>query len=392
MRKLILFTAVAAALGTTATRAQAQEDYATATLTVGPLLFIDVDVSDLQFTPTATDFSAGSVGGVTNSVATKGNVPYTLTIEADDPAFTYTGSATPPAKPSTELHWSADGGTSFTPLANGTQDVATFSPGQYTTAMSYEIELQWDQDLEGTYELPITYTVVAFSVTPVVLAVEPSDTAVSSLVRVRNEGSRELSLRLYTRDFEQDSLGNHAFVSPGSLDNGCGDRVGYSPGAFSLPPGGEQPVSIRVDPDPVGETCWSVVFLESPPPAGDGVRVGARIGVKVFGLAGPPSRVARIPAAEVLEHEGRKVLRIDLRNDGAWPIQTGGSVEVLRFDGTRVGATEIGTASVLPKHRRRLDVPLPFSLDPGRYVAVSILDLGADQLVGAQVAFRVEGG
>jgi hypothetical protein len=161
MRKLILFTAVAAGLGLSATRAQAQEDYATATLTVGPLLFIDVDISDLQFNPTATDFSAGVVGGVTNSVATKGNVSYRLTIEADDPAFTYTGSLTPPAKPSTELHWSADGG-AFNPLANGTaQDVDTFLPGQYTTAMSYEIELQWDEDLEGTYELPITYTVVA---------------------------------------------------------------------------------------------------------------------------------------------------------------------------------------------------------------------------------------
>jgi hypothetical protein len=231
-----------------------------------------------------------------------------------------------------------------------------------------------------------------FSVTPVVLAVEPRDTATSSLLRVRNEGNGVLSLRLYTRDFEQDSLGNHVFRPPGSLGTGCGSRIAFSPGAFSLPPGGEQPVSIRVEPDSAAPTCWSVVFVESPAPAGDGIQVGARIGVKVFGLAEGGSRIAEIPAAEVVERQDRKVLRLELRNEGEWPIQTGGSVEVLRFDGTRVGTAEIGMASVLPNHRRRLEVPLPFSLDPGRYLAVSILDLGGDQLIGAQVAFRVEGG
>ncbi|MFO7587904.1 MAG: hypothetical protein R6X22_07490 [Gemmatimonadota bacterium] len=162
MRKLLFLAAVAATFGVTADRAEAQptEAFATATLTVGSLLFVNIDVAALDFAPTSTDFSTGSLGGVSNQVATKGNVPYELTIEAEDDNFVYAGLLTPPAKPSTELRWSANGG-AFTGLTNAAQEVDAFVPGQYTTNMSYEVELQWDEDLEGIYTLPIKYTVVA---------------------------------------------------------------------------------------------------------------------------------------------------------------------------------------------------------------------------------------
>jgi hypothetical protein len=39
-----------------------------------------------------------------------------------------------------------------------------------------------------------------------------------------------------------------------------------------------------------------------------------------------------------------------------------------------------------------IEVPLGVPLEPGRYVAVSLIDLGEEELIGAQVAFRVEGG
>ena len=233
-----------------------------------------------------------------------------------------------------------------------------------------------------------------FSVTPTILSVEPSDTEVGSLVRVRNEGSRSLSMRVFARDFDQDSLGSHSLATPGTHANGCGDRVSVVPAAFELPAGEDQLVSIRLRPaEGEASTCWSLVFIESPPPADQtGIRVGARLGVKLFGLAPGGTREAVIEDAAVEAAGDQRQVRLKLANRGSWPLLARGTIEIIDLDGARAGEARIERTTVLPRRARLIEVPLDVALEPGRYVAVSLIELGGDELVGAQVAFRVEGG
>ncbi|MEJ2484028.1 MAG: hypothetical protein P8049_13190, partial [Gemmatimonadota bacterium] len=81
-----------------------------------------------------------------------------------------------------------------------------------------------------------------------------------------------------------------------------------------------------------------------------------------------------------------------LANRGSWPLLARGSVEIVDLDGVSAETARIERTTVLPNRTRMIEVPLGVPLEPGRYVAVSLIDLGEEELIGAQVAFRVEGG
>lgn len=79
------------------------------------------------------------------------------------------------------------------------------------------------------------------------------------------------------------------------------------------------------------------------------------------------------------------------RNPGDWPLRPSGAVEIRDAGGAVVATAPVPAFSVLPEHERRLRVSLPLeSAAPGRYLAVPILDFGADYLAGAQADFRIE--
>jgi hypothetical protein len=163
MKKLLICTAAIAMIGVSVSRAEAQtEADATVTLTVGELLFVSIDNATLDFAPGQAEFDAGSMGGVSNIVTTKGNVGYALRIAADAANFNYTGDETvAPPKPAGDFRWKTASGASFTPITQVPQQIDVFTPGETDTPMDYEIDLAWDQDLEGVYDLDITYSVVA---------------------------------------------------------------------------------------------------------------------------------------------------------------------------------------------------------------------------------------
>ena len=162
---------------------------------------------------------------------------------------------------------------------------------------------------------------------------------------------------------------------------------------LSVPAGVSQPVTIRMLPGASTDiTCWSLVFIESPPPEGRGYRAGLRIGVKVYGLAPGGSELGEITAASIGEPDAEspdRTLRFTVANQQTWPILARGTVEVRDFDGGSRATVPVESFSVLPGHERMVEIPLEADLAPGRYLAIPVLEYGDDGLMGAQVAFRV---
>jgi hypothetical protein len=233
-----------------------------------------------------------------------------------------------------------------------------------------------------------------FSVSPVILPIPHSAEASEATVMVRNNGESPLQLRVFSADFDQSLDGSHSTFSAGTHDRSCADRLEIVPDGLSVPAGVTQPVTIRLRPgtDPEA-TCWSLVFIEKPPPEGSGPRAGLRIGVKVYGLSAEGGVAAEITEASIRDHEGAagpRALEFTVNNPDAWPVLARGTVELREFDGGPKATVAVESFSVLPEHERTISVPLETDLEPGRYLAIPVLEYGDDGLMGAQVAFRVE--
>jgi len=232
-----------------------------------------------------------------------------------------------------------------------------------------------------------------FSVSPVILPIPANGETTEATVMVRNNGETPLQLRLFSADFDQKLDGSHDTYPAGTHDRSCADRLEIMPEALSVPAGVSQPVTIRMRPAGEGEdTCWSLVFVESPPPKGSGYRAGLRIGVKVYGIDSGGPAFGEITAASVDLTDGKspgRSLRFTVSNLDSWPILARGTVELRDFSGTSHGTMSVESFSVLPDHRRTVEVPLSADLVPGRYLAIPVLEYGDDGLMGAQVEFRV---
>lgn len=169
MRKLIVGAAVVAAIGLSAERASAQASAAgttsasvpaTATLTIGSVLFISIDENNITFpTPTAADYAANYLGAnETSNLFFGGNVPHDVEIGTTSGAFTPSAGATY-NKPAGDFEYTTDG-TNYTPIAGPADIVTANPPGTGSATMNYRVAIDPSLDGPGTYTLGFNYTIV----------------------------------------------------------------------------------------------------------------------------------------------------------------------------------------------------------------------------------------
>ena len=224
-----------------------------------------------------------------------------------------------------------------------------------------------------------------FSALPGVVRLDASDTAQMAIVQIRNEGERSMQFRLYLGDYDQAEDGEYQFQEPGTNGNSCDGRISFFPDNTVLEPGERQEVQLRME---AGDVCWGLLFIESAAGEEGQVRVAQRIGVRVLNV---PAALAR--DGEVIEVNTSLTDSLDVEfrfhNTGAAPVELRGGVEIRDLEGNVVARAEVGPLGVLPAHIRRVSVRMPAVLPAGRYLAVPILDFGADYLAGGQTLFEV---
>lgn len=229
-----------------------------------------------------------------------------------------------------------------------------------------------------------------FAVSPVIVQMPFDVDGGSAMIRIDNEGENDMQFRVYAMDFDQDREGNHLFAAPRTAAESCAHRLRFAPDALSVPAGGRASIQVLLDPDLDAPTCWSMLFVEAPSATESAVRVNQRIGVKLYGLGVASGGEAGLFEAAASPADGSVEVTFSFRNAGEWPIRPSGSVEVRDLAGAVIAATPVNPFSVLPRHEREIRVRLPLDGVPaGRYLAVPVLDYGADFLAGAQVDFRL---
>lgn len=229
-----------------------------------------------------------------------------------------------------------------------------------------------------------------FAVSPVIVQLAHDPTGAATLLRIDNEGEDAMQFRVYAVDFDQDRDGEHLFAEAGTLPRSCAGRLRFAPDALTVPAGSGGVVRVSLEPggDP---TCWSMLFVEAPSAGTGAIRVNQRIGVKIYGLGAKRGPDGELVEATVQPAGDSVEVAFAFRNPGDWPLRPSGAVEIRDAGGAVVATAPVPAFSVLPEHERRLRVSLPLeSAAPGRYLAVPILDFGADYLAGAQADFRIE--
>ena len=229
-----------------------------------------------------------------------------------------------------------------------------------------------------------------FAVSPVIVQMPAAAVNSDALIRIDNEGDTPMQFRVYVMDFDQSANGDHAFAEPLSGSRSCSGRLQVAPGALMVAPGERGLIQVRLQQAGDAPTCWSMVFVETPSTSENGVRINQRIGVKLYGLSANAEPDGSLTEAEVSESGDTVDVRFVFSNPGDWPVRPEGSVEVRDLHGSVVAEVNVPSFSVLPRREREIRVAVPVGdLPTGRYLAVPILDFGAEFLAGAQLDFRV---
>ncbi|HEU5210676.1 MAG TPA: hypothetical protein VFU06_14880 [Longimicrobiales bacterium] len=224
-----------------------------------------------------------------------------------------------------------------------------------------------------------------FSALPGVVHLGAEGDADVAVVQVRNEGDRPLQLRVYLSDYDQAEDGSYVFHEPGTASGSCLGRISFFPDNTLLEPGQRQEIRVRVEAG--AGACWSLLFIESAPEGAGQVRVANRIGVRVLNAPGSLTREGGLAEVTATQADSLHVSML-FRNTGTAPVEVHGTLEIRDVAGSTVATAHVGPLGVLPGHARRFGSVLP-PLPPGDYLAVPVLEFGADWLAGGQALFTV---
>ena len=116
-------------------------------------------------TPLEADYLAGyrDVAGAAASVSVKSNRAYRVQVAGLAPAFSYLGALADPAKPASDLLWSASAAGLATTTINMGSPGTLMNFGAGTATSPLFLRTRWDlaRDVPGIYSLAIRFTVSA---------------------------------------------------------------------------------------------------------------------------------------------------------------------------------------------------------------------------------------
>lgn len=237
----------------------------------------------------------------------------------------------------------------------------------------------------------------------------PGRDSIAGVFSIRNETDSTQQVRLFFLDWVRDSVGGNVFTPPGSHEASCASRLEVFPLTMQL--AARRSEFARVNYTPTGPDdagCWAIVMVEpvKPPEPANFGRMGATVtvqtGVKMYVH---PARAVQGAAVEYAEMEER--LEVGVPSPSGSVDTTVVRELVVRFVNTgndhlvvqtsadvRDGSTQLVTqlrgpdAYITPGAFRDVIIRLP-GLAAGRYVALMMLDYGAEEVHAAQIEFEI---
>jgi P pilus assembly chaperone PapD len=235
------------------------------------------------------------------------------------------------------------------------------------------------------------------SVTPIDFSLDPAGNRVGAFT-VSNDTPSPQQITLYANDWDRDEDGNNRFYPLGTLANSCKGRIQIFPQNTRLAPKASTSIRVGLLPSDTSRTgCWTIVFAETAPAAGRaGTKLAfvTRIGVKVYvtgqataGLDATIDSMSVIPGTE--RDSAKRDVSVVLHNTGGQALTARGTLEFRTLDNAVAAKASVDDTPVLPGALRRIRIPVPANLAPGKYIALVVLSYGGSDDVAGQVEVDV---
>ncbi len=246
----------------------------------------------------------------------------------------------------------------------------------------------------------------AFDVSPMTVEInaKAGNTYVGE-IGIFNTAAKEERLKVFTRNLLRQRDGNYVDLGDGA-ERSCAGWISFNSTLFTVKPDGNAPLkySFRV-PDDARGTYWTYIMIEGTKrPAKPSViknkvqvmidtrlRIGVRFVVNVGDASSRKSEIKSFSVARSGDMATEKyVSHINYVNTGDYFTKTKGYIEIRTIDGDVVGHEEVKEFASLPGQEWDLKVPIEKELEPGAYVALTVLDYGGDSLSAGETGFTVD--
>ncbi|MBB63841.1 MAG: hypothetical protein CMO81_02135 [Waddliaceae bacterium] len=245
-----------------------------------------------------------------------------------------------------------------------------------------------------------------FSVTPLLLEFAAEENKPQTLhFTVRNTGKKETEMHLYGRDFLMQENGQEVEYDPKSQERSCAQWMTYAPSEnFLLQPGEEQDIRVSMSPEKnASGIFWSKLFVEeaqapSPISKEEGshhvqLLIKQRWEVRLHQVF--PGTLDKSLAIQDMHIEGKEDRSLDINiavsNQGSGLLRCQGALEIKDMEGNALQTLPLGSNGrfgLYPKMERKLHLKAK-ALEDGEYVALLVLDYGADQLMAGELEFSI---
>ena len=233
----------------------------------------------------------------------------------------------------------------------------------------------------------------------------PTGTSYADSFLVSNVGTEPENIEISLVDWNRNINGQHRYFEAGRLPRSLANWIEFSPIRFELKAGESQKVKFNVAiPEEEEGTHWTMFLVEGAPEVTAAKKEGKSLfsvmatvayGIKIYQTdAATARRKGKVTNLDITAFSKSKEpeikVKIEFENIGNTHLKAEGQVEIRNKKGQTVATVEIKRFPILPGAKRILEIPFKEkNLQPGRYLALAILDFGGNYLVAGQRVFEI---
>lgn len=217
---------------------------------------------------------------------------------------------------------------------------------------------------------------------------------------VYNYGDQKEDINISLADWDYDEEGINRIYQSGELEEySLQDYLLVSPTNFTLSPRESKKINCDIlIPENKTGPKWGLVLVGTASKFTREVHGGENLsssfyasksfGVKIRLLDRENNlKLCEISRSEVIAVE-KKIINY-IKNKGGVFLTGYGEIKIINEDGKIVKKIKMNKFKLLPGYKRKVLTEIPQGLKPGNYLAVSIMDVGLESLLGSQVNFVV---